>query len=544
MNEYILNNEQISITQPKIKNKFKIVLTVIIFFAFIITISILLIGHFKFNWFNNEIYNIDIKISRNEYQTNFFNEKKTIKTKVGFTNGVDQKNELEIFIDFMVVQTDKKRSTNEKDLINNATLVILDAKANIKNEPKDIISFNIFNESIVNEFKSNPNGELYPMSIFSFYENGTINNIKLPNNMNKNNAFIIIELIEKIIPKLSRNKTEDISKGLAINIKKDREKRILVESQSPREINKFRGSKLSKTVERDVENEHLVKIISNANLDLRTEKKNEQVDFGLKEFRSEEESIIFSKGIKKEKEIVELVEKLSEYYTFISSTDLIQLLSEKENDGKKVYDLNEKKRKIGSKKTKIRKLGLECSFCVMLKNFNILGIDIDVFFDFEAMGDKFSAGLSFFVQDLDFYFGTNGASYSYSHYYGDWTLLRFQFPPMPAIGVALKAGGTITIKQKINREDKPRIVISLSGSISAKAEVSAGWDKFVSISAGAEGTIISSSLSGNINDDLSVDIHGKISGGDIKVYVEGKAMDHSIFKMDYQVWGGWSNDVF
>ena len=396
MNEYILNNEQISIPQPKIKNKFKIVLTVIIFFAFIITISILLIGHFKFNWFNNEIYNIDIKISRNEYQTNFFNEKKTIKTKVGFTNGVDQKNELEIFIDFMVVQTDKKRSTNEKDLINNATLVILDAKANIKNEPKDIISFNIFNESIVNEFKSNPNGELYPMSIFSFYENGTINNIKLPNNMNKNNAFIIIELIEKIIPKLSRNKTEDISKGLAINIKKDREKRILVESQSPREINKFRGSKLSKTVERDVENEHLVKIISNANLDLRTEKKNEQVDFGLKEFRSEEESIIFSKGIKKEKEIVELVEKLSEYYTFISSTDLIQLLSEKENDGKKVYDSNEKKRKIESKKTKIRKLGLECSFCVMLKNFNILGIDIDVFFDFEAMGDKFSAGLSFF----------------------------------------------------------------------------------------------------------------------------------------------------
>ena len=544
MNEYILNDELISIPQPKIKNKFKIVLTVIIFFAFIITISILLIGHFKFNWFNNEIYNIDIKISRNEYQTNFFNEKKTIKTKVGFTNGVDQKNELEIFIDFMVVQTDKKRSTNEKDLINNATLVILDAKANIKNEPKDIISFNIFNESIVNEFKSNPNGELYPMSIFSFYENGTINNIKLPNNMNKNNAFIIIELIEKIIPKLSRNKTEDISKGLAINIKKDREKRILVESQSPREINKFRGSKLSKTVERDVENEHLVKIISNANLDLRTEKKNEQVDFGLKEFRSEEESIIFSKGIKKEKEIVELVEKLSEYYTFISSTDLIQLLSEKENDGKKVYDSNEKKRKIESKKTKIRKLGLECSFCVMLKNFNILGIDIDVFFDFEAMGDKFSAGLSFFVQDLDFYFGTNGASYSYSHYYGDWTLLRFQFPPMPAIGVALKAGGTITIKQKINREDKPRIVISLSGSISAKAEVSAGWDKFVSISAGAEGTIISSSLSGNINDDLSVDIHGKISGGDIKVYVEGKAMDHSIFKMDYQVWGGWSNDVF
>lgn len=81
MNEYILNDELISIPQPKIKNKFKIVLTVIIFFAFIITISILLIGHFKFNWFKNEIYNIDIKISRNEYQTNFFNKKKQLRLK-------------------------------------------------------------------------------------------------------------------------------------------------------------------------------------------------------------------------------------------------------------------------------------------------------------------------------------------------------------------------------------------------------------------------------------------------------------------------------
>ena len=81
MNEYILNNELIPIPQPKIKNKFKIVLTVIIFFAFIITISILLIGHFKFNWFKKEIYNIDIKFQETNIRQIFSMKKKQLRLK-------------------------------------------------------------------------------------------------------------------------------------------------------------------------------------------------------------------------------------------------------------------------------------------------------------------------------------------------------------------------------------------------------------------------------------------------------------------------------
>ena len=58
------------------------------------------------------------------------------------------------------------------------------------------------------------------MALFSFYENGTLIDIQLPDNMDKYNFDTICEFIEKVIPKLSRNRTEDMSNGLNIkNIK-------------------------------------------------------------------------------------------------------------------------------------------------------------------------------------------------------------------------------------------------------------------------------------------------------------------------------------
>ena len=115
----------------------------------------------------------------------------------------------------MVIQTDRKELGNN-DFLNNATLVILEANATIRNETRKVTSFNIFDESTIEEFKSNPNGTKYPMSLFSFYENGTIADILLPNDIDNYNAHLIIELIEDVIPKLSRNKTEDDNNGINV----------------------------------------------------------------------------------------------------------------------------------------------------------------------------------------------------------------------------------------------------------------------------------------------------------------------------------------
>ena len=59
------------------------------------------------------------------------------------------------------------------------------------------------------------------MSIFTFHEDGKLEDIKLPDNMDKYNADSIVELIKNVIPKLTRNRAEDISNGLEIKEKKN-----------------------------------------------------------------------------------------------------------------------------------------------------------------------------------------------------------------------------------------------------------------------------------------------------------------------------------
>jgi hypothetical protein len=220
---------------------------------------------------------------------------------------------------------------------------------------------------------------------------------------------------------------------------------------------------------------------------------------------------------------------------------LIQLLKDEENRENEKYYSNKQKGIIQSEKSELRKLGFES--CLFIRKINVLGLEIKMEECINSDESKFGGGIKFSVQDLEFYFGSDKNSFGYSHYYGDWTLFRFQFPPMPAIGIAIKAGGTISIKQSLNRNDNPRIVVSVSGSIDAKAEITAGWEKCVSISVGAKGNIISSTLNGNQNDDKRIYFTGKIHGGDVNVYVEGKALDLKLFNLKYQIFGGFTKNV-
>ena len=288
MNKEEILNEELDINeniQPK-SHKKVIIAAAIIASLTLVAITTLLVGHFKFNWFKSEIYDIDAKIIRNLYQANYFTETKDLKTKIGFSNGVSEEHKIRIFTNFLVMITDKK------DFLNTAILVILDTKVKTKNELKDVISFDIFNEEKIKEVIANPDGSKYPLALFKFYENGTIYDIQLPKNMDEYNAKTTIELIESVIPKLSRNRTEDISNGLDIKTKKDKKKKILVESQSPKEIPNFRDSKFVKSVERDIENEKLTSVRTNSNLFLETKLEEGESSFGFQEFNVEQKSQI------------------------------------------------------------------------------------------------------------------------------------------------------------------------------------------------------------------------------------------------------------
>ena len=104
-----------------------------------------------------------------------------------------------------------------KEFLNTAALILLDSKMTHEYGEKDLPHLDMFNEAQLKELEANPDGAKYPLALFKFYQSGKIEEIKLPNNMDEYNAETIIELIEKVIPKLSRNRTEDMSNGLNIN---------------------------------------------------------------------------------------------------------------------------------------------------------------------------------------------------------------------------------------------------------------------------------------------------------------------------------------
>ena len=138
--------------------------------------------------------------------------------------------------------------------------------------------------------------------------------------MDNYNAHLIIELIEDVIPKLSRNKTEDNNNGLKVESKKNCKKLTLVESQSPKEIKKFKGSEF-KLIERHIEEGQLKNARAYLNLLLKNNKDVNKADFGLKDFQYDQKSEVILTEIKDQKENVGLLKDLAKYYTYITSKE-------------------------------------------------------------------------------------------------------------------------------------------------------------------------------------------------------------------------------
>ena len=193
---------------PKLNKKKILILSITISVAIALITTIFLVGYFKFNWFKDQ-YDLDIKIKNFANQADYFSEKKIIKSKVLYTSGDSQEHEQITETNFVVILTDRKKintTRGRESHINNATLIVLDSKIKIGEKQTNLNFFNIFDEKQLTEFESNPSGSVYPMAQFSYYENGTIIDINLPGDMDRYNAQSIKELINNVIPKLSRKK--------------------------------------------------------------------------------------------------------------------------------------------------------------------------------------------------------------------------------------------------------------------------------------------------------------------------------------------------
>ena len=528
--------------------------------------TVLLVGYFKLGWFkaNEEQYEFDIKIKSLPNQAQYFTEKKTVKSKVVYTSEDMEEKDQVIETNFLVIQTDREEVITDSqklkfDYLNNATLIILDSKASIEDVETKLNSFNIFDEKVLSEFESNPNGEKYPMAKFAFFDNGTVLEINLPETMDKYDAQAIIELIDNVIPKLKRNAELDRKNGINVEKIKTANGEKLTETHGTREYSdkftgKYTGSKYSKRVERNFENEKLTQVNTNQKLVLETQKEENELDFGLKSFTYDISSEILSKENKEQKKETEFVKKLAKKLNFIKSDELLekllsqeqeQLKKENEENGEEI-DLNDEaiEQLVNSKQ--LRRLAWDGSFSYSweISKTDVLGKKVSLTYAISLSGGKVKNTLTAKCGDFSLIFGNKGTSSNKDQPQQtekEKTVFSIPFPGIPVlITFNFKLGGSIGYKVNYDT-GKKQFSLSLTGSVFAKAEAMAGVENLINVKGGVKGTFISVTLKNTLSKSGSSYTCSKTLSatvGELVCYVTGQVLGQDVFKYEKTVYPG------
>ena len=267
--------------------------------------------------------------------------------------------------------------------MNTAFLVLLSATIQGDDTLKDLPHLNIFDENEIKELEANPNGAKYPIAKFRFDDDGEIEAIYLPDNIDEFHAEIILDLIEKVIIKLARNKKEDMSKGLDIRTLKSKNKRIIVQTEAPRQYPEFIGSRYTRTVKTEIEDNQIKNIKSDTNVYLQSQPAEGELIFGPKDLKFDMKSEITSNEEKySEKENAELVKKLAGKFNLVNSKYLLNLIKEKK--------VEETKEEIPDETKPLRQLGfpITASRTIPIVSFNVLGQIITIKYELSISSTK------------------------------------------------------------------------------------------------------------------------------------------------------------
>ena len=427
--EILINEPEVVETKPS--NKVKYAIAIIASTLVLAAVTTLLIGHFKFEWFQSDNYKIDAKINRSVFQANYFSEKRTMTTEITLADGKLEKKEYIIDNNFVVFLTEKKEN------MNTAALVLLSAIATVEEKIHELPHLNILDEEQIKEVEANPDGSKYPLAVFKFDDDGKIEEINLPDNMDEYNAELILDLIEKVIPKLSRNRKEDMSNGLDIKTKRSKNKRTIVQSEAPKQFAEFKGSQYSRIVKTEIEDDQITNIKSDSKVHLQSQPEEGQIIYGPKDFKINSKSEISSNEVKyEEKECVGLVNKLASKFTLINSKDLLKSIKDKKATNKLVISSSLGTMEFGNK---------GCS------------------------GD---------IKD----------SHDYNLHIFTFTIPVFYFITID-IGCYAKGNLAWEFKFKTGSGIDSQYYASISGYLKLGAEIKAGWDIIASATVFAEGTV-------------------------------------------------------
>ena len=205
----------------------------------------------------------------------------------------------------------------------------------------------------------------------------------ISDNMDEYHAEIILDLIEKVITKLARNKKEDMSKGLNIRTIKSKNKRIIVQSEAPKQYTEFKGSRYIRTVKTEIEDNQIKNIKSDTDVHLQSQPAEGELIFGPKDLKFNMKSEITSNEEKyDEKENAELVKKLAGKFNLVNSKYLLNLIKEKK--------VEETKEEIPDETKPLRQLGfpITASRTIPIVSFNVLGQIITIKYELSISSTK------------------------------------------------------------------------------------------------------------------------------------------------------------
>lgn len=275
--------------EKKLKRKKTLSIIIISVFASLILITgiIFLIGYFAFNWFKKK-QDLIVEIKRDENLVMRYLEVKNV-TNYYDIEGLSevQKRKDDSLVTDLIVGINKKTKTEylrEIDYLYEAYLLIINISKINDTNYDNLGGLNIYNESISLDELININKNLFyinnknknfitnqiyiPFCKFYFYENGTIDDIYFPINTNEFYKSVILDLIEKAIPRLSKSlykikedkrKLENKEEGIYFNYEKTNNKNgenintIIYEDKLKKNIDddiNFDNSELNSTIKR------------------------------------------------------------------------------------------------------------------------------------------------------------------------------------------------------------------------------------------------------------------------------------------------------
>ena len=385
INENIIEEQLI---QRRTKVSKKLIVGLVAAGLITITIATFLVGYFAFGWFQKPQDNV-VQNTYHKDQVMLFKEVKTMRQEA---KTPDQKESVDqtITTDFLVMVNSKKKLNyfGEINHLYKATIVLL----NMETTEGTIGGLNLLDKEAAEKFLKNPEQFEHPIAKFSFYENGTLVDIHIAKKTNQFSASSMVDLIEEIIPRISKKLYGKEENGVLFTFKDEKEDETLItEDHKDKEfVDKyskigFEGSKINKKITRKLVKDTISQVTIETEFNVNSEKPvNDEYfyDVGLDAYNFKVKSELNMVENKDDKELIKNIELAIEKVDYEESQKLLEEFAK--NEMKELEEFVEKVENEGES-NELRNLANSFDKTYKITSIKILGktIDFNLILDFD-----------------------------------------------------------------------------------------------------------------------------------------------------------------